>query len=201
MTSCARSLPLPAVSFHVSFLLGVLLYILQKHELSCYFMDVYSLIWWKLLVICPLPSLGWQVVTIRGWRSPTLWGDKENQFCPWGLCGGGFENFGNVKELAELSELLLYSTQGSFCISPFWAQGMQVSRNDQFWHAFLNFRGLLRGISCQLDSVNCFFPITVQHEHYLTWVDVLWCYLCSTNVISYRCGIFINSMSLIFAIK
>lgn len=110
-------------SCFISCVLGVLLFILQKHELSYYFMDICSLIWWKLLVICPLPRLGWQVVTIRGWRSPTLWGEEENQFSLWGLCGGGFENFSNVKELAKLSELLLYSTQGSFCIYPFWRKG------------------------------------------------------------------------------
>ena len=162
-------------------------------------MDVYSLIWWKLLVICPLPSLGWQVVTIRGWRYTTLWGDKENQFCPWGLCGGGFESFGNVKELAELSELLLYSTQGSFCISPFWAQGMQASCDCQLWHVFLSYVVYCMNIYYQLDSVNCFFHITVYPEHYLSWVNRLLCYcLMYTNVISYRYGIFINSLPLIF---
>ena len=79
------------------------------------------------------------------------------------------KGFSNGKWLeAKLSELLLYSTQGSFCISPFWAQGMQASCDCQLWHVFLSYVVYCMNIYYQLDSVNCFFHITVYPEHYLS---------------------------------
>lgn len=78
--------------------------------------------------------------TVRGRREPVL-----SMRSVW----GGFESFSNVKELAKLSELLRTVHRDLLHISIL-AQGLQVSCNYQFWHAFLNYMGYFVGYPINL---------------------------------------------------